>query len=220
MPRDSAGEASPLIATCQDGVEVDRTWGWGIINGMDEPTSLTDLVRRHRQGDPEAARQLFAYYAHRLSRLAEHHLSRKLAGRLDGDDIVQSAFRTFFLRTARGEFQIDSREQLWQLLVKITITKAREQGRRHTADVRDVGTEQAGADEDWLLAADREPGPEEAVMLLDQIEVLLAGLPPLYNDVLEKRLQGYSTSEIAAQLGVARRTVHRALGLLRRRLSA
>lgn len=199
---------------------VDLVCRWGIITGMDEPTSLTELVRRHRQGDPEAARELFTYYAQRLSRLAEQHLSRKLAGRVDGDDVVQSVFRTFFLRTARGEFQIDSRAQLWQLLVKITITKARAQGRRHTADLRDVGAEQAGADEDWLLAAAREPGPEEAVMLLEQIEFLLAGLPPLYRQVLEMRLQGYSTSEIAAQLGVARGTVHRAIRLLRRRLPA
>ena len=76
---------------------------------MDEPTALTDLVRRHRDGDPEAARELFAWYAQRLSHLAEQHLSHKLSGRVDGDDVVQSVFRTFFRRTARGEFQIDSR---------------------------------------------------------------------------------------------------------------
>jgi hypothetical protein len=56
---------------------VDSICREGIISGMDEPTSLTDLVRRHRQGNPEAARALFAYYAQRLSRLAERRVLRR-----------------------------------------------------------------------------------------------------------------------------------------------
>jgi RNA polymerase sigma-70 factor (ECF subfamily) len=170
---------------------------------MNEPDSLTDLVRRHRDGDPDAARALFANYAQRLGRLAEQHLSRKLAGRVDGDDVVQSVFRTFFLRTARGEFQIDSRGQLWQLLVQITIRKARTQGRRHTAGVRDVAAEQREATEDLLAAVmNREPGPEEAAILMDQIAAVLKGLPEGYCRVLELRLQGRSAAEIAARLAL------------------
>ena len=186
---------------------------------MVEPTSVTDLVRRHRQGDADAARELFAYYAERLSRLAEQHLSRKLAGRVEGEDVVQSVFRTFFRRTAQGEFQIDCASQLWQLLVTITVRKARAQGRHHTAAMRDVDVEQPGAVADAILElASREPGPEEAVILMDQIEVLLQGLPPFYCQVLELRLQGHAAVEIAGRLGVARRTVYRALGLLQQRL--
>lgn len=186
---------------------------------MTEPTPLTTLVQRHRQGDPDAAAELFAYYARRLSRLAEQFISRKLAGRIEGDDVVQSVFRTFFRRCTEGEFQIDSSAQLWQLLVKITLLKARAQGRRHTAAQRDVRVEQAGGDADWLAAAaDREPGPEEAVILLDQIEALLQGLPELHCRVLELRLGGHSVGEIAAQLNVARQTVYRAMSLLQQRL--
>lgn len=186
---------------------------------MDEHHSVTERVQRHRQGDPDAAGELFAYYAQRLSRLAEQHLSRKLAGRVDGDDVVQSVFRTFFRRSARGEFKIDSSAQLWRLLVKITVLKARTQGRRHTAALRNVGAEEAGADKDWLVAATaREPGPEEAAILADQIEVLLQGLPSLYSNLLELRLQGYTAKEIVSRLGVSRTTVYRALGVLQQRL--
>ncbi|MBC8868633.1 MAG: sigma-70 family RNA polymerase sigma factor [Planctomycetes bacterium] len=180
---------------------------------------MTDLVQRHRHGDPEAAGELFAYYAQRLSRVAEQHLSRKLAGRVDGEDVVQSVFRTFFRRSARGDFKIDSSVQLWRLLVKITITKARAKGRYHTAAQRDVAAEQRGADEDWLIAAmDRDPGPEEAVMLMDEIEALLKGLPSLYCQVLELRLKGHSVVEVAGQVGISRQTVYRALELLQHRL--
>jgi formylglycine-generating enzyme required for sulfatase activity len=41
---------------------------------MPDPSSLTELVQRHGQGDPEAGRQLFAHNAQRLSRLAEQYL--------------------------------------------------------------------------------------------------------------------------------------------------
>ena len=186
---------------------------------MDDPLPAADLVRRCREGDAEAARQLFGAYAQRLSRLAEGYLSRKLAGRVDGEDVVQSAFRTFFRRAAAGEFQIDSAAQLWQLLVRITVLKARGQGRRHAAARRDVAAERSPAGEDWLVElASREPGPEEAVILLDQIESLLAGLPPVYARILELRLQGHSVREIVPSLNVARRTVYRALEVLQQRL--
>ena len=123
---------------------------------MTEPTPLTSLVQRHRQGDPDAAAELFAYYARRLSRLAEQFISRKLAGRIEGDDVVQSVFRTFFRRCTAGEFQIDSSAQLWQLLVKITMLKARAQGRRHTAAQRDA---RRASRRRRRLAGGREPGP-------------------------------------------------------------
>ncbi|MCL4207059.1 MAG: helix-turn-helix domain-containing protein [Pirellulaceae bacterium] len=188
---------------------------------MDEPSSpAAELVRRHRQGDSQAARELFACYAQRLSRLAEQYLSRRLSGRVDGEDIVQSVFRTFFQRSARGEFGIDSDAQLWQLLVRITILKAREHGRRHTAGVRDVRMEQDLADSDWPASlAARQPGPEDAVILMDQIQSLLRGLPVIHCRVLELRLQGHSVAETAVRLGVSRTTVYRAVDLLQDRLA-
>lgn len=188
---------------------------------MNESTSITELVERYRHGDPQAAQRLFACYAQRLSRLAEQSLDRRLAGRIEGDDVVQSALRTFFRRSVRGEFQIDSAAQLWQLLVKITVLKARAQARRHTAGKRDVGSEQPGSPDDWLAAAaDREPGPDEAAILTDEIQVLLRGLPALYTQVLELRLQGHSVTDIASRLGVARQAVYRVLDLLQQRLAS
>lgn len=189
------------------------------MNGgnSDERSSLTDAVQRHGEGDPEAAAAIYAHYAERLSRLAHQQLSSRVAVRVDEEDIVQSVFRTFFRRSAGGEFQIDSRAQLWQLLVRITVMKARAKGRQHTAAKRDVRAEQPG--EDWLAAAAaEEPGPQEAAVLMDEIEVLLRGLPALYCQVLQHRLEGHRVADIAAKLKVSRQTVYRALHLLESRL--
>ena len=183
---------------------------------MEVLNPIAKVVAGLRGGDPQAAEQLFARYAQRLTCLAEQQLSRKLAARLDGADVVQSVFRTFFRRSAAGEFRIDSSGELWRLLVQITVRKARARSRYHTAGPRDVAAETPGA----LLpeAVAHEPGPAEAAALVDQIEELLRGLPTLYCDLLQLRLEGYSVSDTAARLGVSRRTVHRALNLLQQRL--
>jgi len=187
---------------------------------MDTPKPIAELLGRLQAGDPQAAEELFARYAQRLTNLAEQQLSRKLAARLDGADVVQSVFRTFFRRSAAGEFRIDSSIELWRLLVQITLQKARACARQHTAGVRDVAAEAPGGGAEVLseiLA--HEPGPMEAAVLVDQIEVLLRGLPTVYCDLLQLRLEGHSVADTAARLGVSRRTVHRGLNLLQQRLT-
>jgi RNA polymerase sigma-70 factor (ECF subfamily) len=186
---------------------------------VDTLNPIADLVVRLRGGDPLAAEEIFARYAQRLTCLAEQQLSRKLAARLDGADVVQSVFRTFFRRSAAGQFHIDNSAELWRLLVQITLQKARAYGRQHTAGVRDVAAETPGGGGELLVeAVTHEPGPAEAAALVDQIEELLRGLPALYCDLLQLRLEGYTVSDTAARLGVSRRTVHRGLHLLQQRL--
>jgi RNA polymerase sigma-70 factor (ECF subfamily) len=185
---------------------------------MEPAPSSAELIQQVNAGDPRAGAQLFARYAQRLARIAEQHLSRQLAGRVDGEDVVQSAFRTFFRRCAGGEFQIQGSGHLWRLLVRITLLKARAAARAHTAGIRDVRAEVPGGDA-WLLGIiARDPTPQEAAALVDQIRSLLHGLPPAYCQVLEMRLEGRPPAEIATQLGVSRQTVYRALHLFQQRL--
>lgn len=184
---------------------------------MDEANPVAELLERCRRGDSAASAQLFARYAQRLTRLADQHLSRKLASRVEGEDVVQSVFRTFFRRVGAGEFHFDGSGQIWQLLVKITLCKARAQGRFHTAGRRAVSAEAAG--DAWLLEAGAaDPGPDEAAILVDQIDALLQGLPAVHGQILQLRLEGWNVSDIARHLDVARQTVHRALNLLQERL--
>lgn len=183
------------------------------------PISVSDLVSRWRRGEEQAAEKLFDRYARKLTRLAEHHLSRKLAQRVEGEDIIQSVFRTFFARSAGGEFHIRNSVEIWRLLVKITLTKIREKARHHTAAKRDVNVEGQLDDDDWFVEAVASgPGPAEAVALTDEIEKLLKGLPESYCHVLTLRLEGYSRTQIAEELGVSRQTIYRVLGLLQQRL--
>lgn len=191
---------------------------------MDPPldTSIhgARLLRKLRDGDNEAAREIFARYAQRLARFAEEHLSHKLRGRVDSDDIVQSVLHTFFKRSARGEFQIDNSAQIWQLLVRITLMRVRAKARHHTAAMRDARAEDAGAELELADAIGHDPDPSEALILVEAIERLVGGLPPMYCQVLDLRLQGHSAAEIADQLKLSRRTIYRALEFLQERLTS
>jgi RNA polymerase sigma-70 factor (ECF subfamily) len=192
----------------------------GLGPKTDDVSPNSGLSKGVQDGDTAAVARLFELYARRLARLAEQHLSPKLAGRVDGEDVVQSAFRTFFRRSTRGEFKVDSSAQIWQLLTRITLLKAHAKARYHTAGLRDVGKElPGGSDERLRQAVAHEPGPADAAALVDHIDELLHGLPELYATVLEMRLQGSTAVEIAAALNVSRRTVERALNLLQERLA-
>jgi RNA polymerase sigma-70 factor (ECF subfamily) len=179
----------------------------------DDPT--LELLERWRRGDATAAEELFARYAARLTRLAEQHLSRPVQQRVEGADVVQSVFRTFFRRSQAGQFTINGGTDLWRLLVRITLLKAHAQGRRHTAACRDVRAEGAAVP---LAAVARDPDPADAAAVVDLMSVLLRGQPPLFADVLEKRLQGESVTDIARHLRLSRKTIHEVLRQLKQRL--
>jgi RNA polymerase sigma-70 factor, ECF subfamily len=187
---------------------------------MNQDDPVSSSVRHLCGGDPDGSEQLFARYASRLARLAERHLSRQMAARADPEDIVQSVFHTFFRRKARGEFRIDTTAQLWRLLVTITLREVRTQARRHTAGVRDVSAEVRDAEPSLAAALSCEPGPEEAALLMEEIDALLRGLPERYGEILRLRLEGYSVAEIATRLSLCRQTIYRALDLLQQRLEA
>jgi len=186
---------------------------------MSPDDDVTRLIGLLRAGDPQAANKLFAIYVDRLSRLAQQHLSRKLSSRIDSEDVVQSVFRTFFRRNARGEFQIDSSAKIWRLLVKITLLKARAKGRHHTAEMRDVRAEKIGGEDAWWLqVVTREPGPAEAAAFVDLLESLLRDRPPLFREILQLRLQGHGPTDIARQLSISRQNVYHVLEQFQGRL--
>ena len=87
--------------------------------------SVTKLICRVKKGDAAAAQELFARYSRRLLGLARAKLQGKDLRAADEEDVVQSAFVGFFLSAERGQYtQLHDRDDLWHLLVKITIRKA------------------------------------------------------------------------------------------------
>jgi RNA polymerase sigma factor (sigma-70 family) len=182
-----------------------------------------ELLARWREGDQQAATELFRRYADRLIALARSRLSAQLARRVDPEDAVHSAYRSFFADVREGRYHLERGGDLWQLLVTITLNKVRHQVERHTSGKRAVGREQHYGSEDSLVAIQRalgtrEPSPPEALMLTDRVEQLMRPLDAAQRRMLELRLQGYSLEEIAAAAQCSEATVRRLLDRVKRQL--
>lgn len=191
---------------------------------------MSDMISRELLqgvlgGDAGAAEAIFARYVTRLIALARRRISPRLAQRIDPEDVVQSAYRSFFVRAAQGDFVLRRGGDLWRLLAAITLNKLRHQVDRHTAARRNLAREQpAPADSvpggpSWAdLLASGEPGPDEALAVVDLLEQFMRSLPAPHRQLLEFRLQGRTIEEIATLVDRSQRTVRRQLEMLRARL--
>jgi RNA polymerase sigma-70 factor (ECF subfamily) len=164
------------------------------------------LLQQWRAGDQQAAGELFRRYANRLIALARTRLSPRLAQRIDPEDVVQSAYRSFFAGAQKGEYDLERGGDLWRLLVAITLHKLHDQARRHGAGKRSVQAEEPLTED-----TAREPSPVEALALVDQLQQVMGRLEPEQRRILELRLQGFTFEEIAAEVHLSRRTVCRTL---------
>ena len=102
------------------------------------PDSFSELLRRVRCGDCDAADELWRQYEPLLRREMRLRLrDPNLRQRFDEDDICQSVMASFFVRAAAGQFELEGPDQLRQLLVKMGRNKLASLTRRHTAEIRD-----------------------------------------------------------------------------------
>lgn len=179
-----------------------------------------ELLARYQEGDERAAEEIFERYIDRLTRLARSRLSPKLAHRMDAEDVVMSAWRSFFVAAGAGKFSLKRSGDLWRLLVSITLHKLYHQARRHTAEKRNVAGELALDQCDSIaIAIDRQATPDEAVALAEEMQHIMAGLDDFGRRVLELRLQGETHAEIAADTQRSERSVRRKLHEIQTRLT-
>lgn len=181
-----------------------------IAGPLPSGATTAEILAACRQGHPGAADALFRQYFSKLVELARRRLSRRLARRIDAEDVVLSAYRSFFirLRDDSGFPETETADDLWALLVTITRRKIAKQSRRHWAGRRSVAREISdGAPLEPVASA----APAEAAAVLEEeVEQLVASLRPTDREVLIRSLQGLTSAEIAAELNCAERTVRRA----------
>jgi len=166
---------------------------------------------------------LFERYLQSLLAFVRERISPKLAARFDAEDVVQSAYRSFFGGLGNGRYLIEGEDALWGLLVAITMHKLQRQIAHHHAQKRTVLIEQPPADDGSTRdkppeVAARAQAPHEALALADEIERIKSPLTSLQQCMLELRLQGHSIKEIAEHTSRSDRTVQRLLEKVRAEL--
>lgn len=181
------------------------------------------LATETASGREQAAREIWNRYVSRLIPMARHELDQRTVQRVDEDDVVQSVFASFYDRVQEGKFAIADRDDLWRLLVTMTIFKSRRAIAKHRRQRRDARREEtAPGDSDdtdlsWSdLVGDDQPTPAEALILVEDVERRLNQLDQTCRQVALWRLEGYSNQEIAAMMDVAERTVERKLERIRK----
>jgi DNA-directed RNA polymerase specialized sigma24 family protein len=182
--------------------------------------SVTRWIGDLKAGGDSAAEHFWERYFERLVRLARGRLRAALrAGTFeDEEDAALSAFDSFCRDAASGRLpRVADRDDLWRLLVVITLGKVTDQIERQLARKRGGGRLLGAADGGGLdlLAAD-EPGPELAAMVVEEYRRLRAALgDDILRRVLDLRLEGCTREEIASRLGITERAVRRKLGVIR-----
>jgi DNA-directed RNA polymerase specialized sigma24 family protein len=181
---------------------------------LNESHAITHWIQHLKIGDHSATQPLWQLYFDRLVRLARN----RMPGRAheDGEDVALSAFNSFCSGAAKGRFpKLADRHDLWRLMLFITARKVADHLERANAHKRGGGMQRI---DDAILEEiiGREPTPEFAASVAEEIEILLASLG---DDQLRQiaiwKLEGWTNQEISEGLGCALRTVANKLDLIR-----
>jgi len=176
--------------------------------------SISHWVGGLKQADQQSAMALWGRYFSRLVGLARKELAGTPRQVTDEEDVALSVFKSLCLRSAAGGFEkLDDRDDLWRILVVITRRKAAAVQRREGRLKRDFRRiEDVSIDE---LSAGT-PSPEVLAGLNDEHAHLLGILPDdTQRQVALLKMHGEEIDEIAAKLGISKRSVDRKLKLIR-----
>ncbi len=187
-----------------------------------DPVPFAELLARVRAGDADSTAELVRRYEPRVRLAARMLLGPALRPHLDSVDLAQSVHRTLLLGLKDEKFDFQSSEQLLALLLTVVRRKVAHHWRKMQRQQRLSVNETGGGDVVSVLAslASRQEGPAQEAALNDAVRKVLAGLGEVDRRMIELRLGGYSTVEVATELGLDARILRARLSRLRQRLRA
>ena len=189
---------------------------------MNDEENSIHLLQRWRDGDESAATEIFEKYVNRLCGLARTRLSQRMQRRVEAEDIVQSAYRSFF-RRAGEHYTLEKEGDLWRLLAAITVNKVRGQVEFHTAKKRGVYSEESMAADQSVIRVppeivSEEPNPDDAAVMVEELSDLLKSLDETQRSIIELSMQQLSIGQISKEIHRSERTVRRTIQQVREEL--
>ncbi len=168
---------------------------------MNETTTFVDLLHRAKTHDQQAASELMRRYEPAVRRAVRLRLfDARLRRVFDSTDICQSVMGNFFVRLERGQYPLESPEQLVKLLVTMAHNKLTDQVRRQQAQRRDARQVAGFGLEDAECAAPG-PTPSKQVEVRELLETVRKHLSEEERQLLELRQDGWDWSDIADKMG-------------------
>ncbi len=186
---------------------------------LNSETIWMDLLRA---GNAPAQEELWNRFFPQLVALARKRLSGARLTEVDEEDVALSVLNSFFAGASENRFpDLRGSDNLWRLLSWMTHRKAIDWLRHHGRQKRQSVGESAlfhfydGSQEGMAQVADPNPAPDLEVMLIEELRLLVQMLPEAMQKIATLKMDGFSNSEIADQLGCSLATIERRLKMIR-----
>ena len=168
----------------------------------DDHQDFVKFIRRIRAGDAAAAVELVREFEPLIRREVRLHLEdRRLARLFDSMDICQSVLASFFVRTAAGQYDLESQPQLVNLLVKMARNKLASAARLHFRERRDARRLSSRSSDSAVRMAATGGDPVEIVAGRDLLKRFRECLSEEERQLAQWRSDGASWTEIVVRLG-------------------
>ena len=168
---------------------------------MPDGAPFAEFIARIRAGDARAAEELVRKYEPLVRRAVRIRLEDRKLGRLfDSMDVCQSVLKSFFVRTAAGQYDLDEPGQLVGLLVAMAGTKLACEARRQHRQRRDQRRVAEGDEALGGVAAD-DPSPSRAAAAKDLLAAARERLTEEERALADLRGEGLTWEEVAARVG-------------------
>lgn len=187
---------------------------------MSDHELFTSLIEAAKKGDAIALDQLVKLYEPEVRLVARMRLSSVLRQHLDSVDLVQSVHKSILMGLSQARFDISSPDKLVALALTIVRRKAASHWRRHQRQKQmpTEGDSNRSLTDFFLQLESPTPAAEEVSERRDFLEQLFANLDPLETQLIEFRIQGRSTVEIAKRLELDPDVLRVKLSRLRKKL--
>jgi RNA polymerase sigma-70 factor (ECF subfamily) len=186
---------------------------------VEPAVDFLDLLERGRNGDQEALTVLVQQYEREVRVMARVLLGPALRPHLDSLDLVQSVHRSLLVGLHGGRFEFHSPEDLVALALTMVRRKVARQWRHLQRQKRLQSSSDSQTLPDVLISlSTSNDDPARAAQFNDQVRELCQHLSEDEYTILQMRLAGYRTAEIAAHLGLSNVALRVRLTRLRQRL--
>jgi RNA polymerase sigma factor (sigma-70 family) len=187
---------------------------------MADASDFDDLLTRARSGDESAMAALVEQYEPEVRMVARMRLGAALRPHLDSVDLVQSVHKSLMLGLRADRFDISTPEKLIALALTIVRRKVSRQWRKLKRQQRLSGGGSESQDLPGLIASlsASSSDPAEIASLRETTSHILSRMDDTETRVIELRLEGYTTAEVARQLGLDADVLRVKLSRLRRLL--
>jgi DNA-directed RNA polymerase specialized sigma24 family protein len=163
--------------------------------------SFDELLRKLRRGDVDVVEEFVATYDSFIRRAIRPRIKRANLGAVaDSVDICQSVLGSFLIRLAAGEYELNSQQDLQNLLFSIARNKFAFLVRREYADRRDRNRNTTLQSGQFRLIADSD-NPQQNAQRRDLIEHVRSQLTAEDRELFRRRQEGQNWDEIALQVG-------------------